>query len=79
MFVALTESHLNPEILDAEVTLKNYTSFRTDRKNRTHGGVITYIRNDIAPSTKILKSFSNSQVELLVTLSQRLGLMIIKP
>ena len=44
--IALTESHLNNNINITEIGIENYTTFRADRDNRSHGGVITYIRND---------------------------------
>ena len=36
-FICITESHLHEDILDAELQIKNYTLFRSDRKGRTHG------------------------------------------
>ena len=65
-FIALTESHLTPDIKDEEVKIVNYTLFRTDRKNRSHGGVVLYIRDDIAPSVEILLSHSDGMNELLI-------------
>ena len=44
--IALTESHLNNNKNIIEIGIENYTSFRADRDNRSHGGIITYIRND---------------------------------
>ena len=43
----ITETHLNEAILDAEIQLSNYTIYREDRKGRSHGGVCTYVRNDL--------------------------------
>ena len=47
--LCLTESHLDENIKDAEINMKNFTIFRQDRMPGTQkGGVITYIRNDLA-------------------------------
>ena len=63
--IALTESHLNNNINITEIGIENYTTFRADRDNRSHGGVITYIRNDIATSVKELLIYSNGTVEII--------------
>ena len=64
-FIALTETHLNNEVLDAEINMENYKLFRTDRENRTHGGVAIYLRQELAANASIITSFSNGTVELL--------------
>ena len=46
-FGTFTESHLNPDIVDAEIEIENYRVIRADRKERTCGGSCIYIRNDI--------------------------------
>ena len=46
-FVVVTESHLDSTVFDAEVQLTNYNILRSDRTNRTHGGVILYSFKDI--------------------------------
>ncbi|KAK3884903.1 hypothetical protein Pcinc_010877 [Petrolisthes cinctipes] len=76
MFIALTETHLKEEIGNAEIAVTNYTPFRADRENRSHGGVITYVRNDLAPDTVPLLVYSNGQVELLVIKIKSLNLLI---
>ena len=40
-FILLTETHLNPQIVDAEIYIENYTLYRSDRIGRSHGGVCT--------------------------------------
>ena len=52
--IALTETHLNKDIKDAEMKIENYTAFRVDRENRSHGGTITYLRDNIAPNTQVI-------------------------
>ena len=44
---ALTETHLSPDILDAEVQIEGYTLFRADRILRSHGGVAMYAVNEV--------------------------------
>ena len=61
LFVCLQETHLHPGVLDAEINLKNFTAFRTDRKNRKNGGVVNYIREDLVVREEF--SFSNSYCE----------------
>ena len=64
IFISLTESHLKPHICDAEISMENYVIFRTDRgKNRKMGGVINYIRDDLASDTTIKISISNEFYE----------------
>lgn len=58
LFIALTASHFNDNILDVEVKINNYTSFTTDKQGRSHGGIITYIINDLASSAKSLLSLT---------------------
>ncbi|KAK4324567.1 hypothetical protein Pmani_004778 [Petrolisthes manimaculis] len=38
--------------------------YRTDRKNRSHGGVASYVRNDLAIEAELLLSYSNGVVEI---------------
>ncbi|KAK4299118.1 hypothetical protein Pmani_028584 [Petrolisthes manimaculis] len=66
LIVALTESHLNHNIKDAEVTIAGYTSFRTDRTNTIKGGIITYIKDEFVPYTKVILSASISNTEAQV-------------
>ena len=65
--LSLTESHLRPEIYDAEIALPGYQVFRTDRSGgRRKGGVIVYIRYDLDPNVEVLSGGSNSEVEWLI-------------
>ena len=38
--IALTETWLKPNILDAEIYIEGYQVFRSDRDNRSHSGAI---------------------------------------
>lgn len=66
--LCLTETHLNPNITDAEIYIDNFTIFRGDRKdNREKGGSIIYVYNNIACS--ILESFQcNDSLAVLTKL-----------
>ena len=74
-FILLTETHLNPQILDAEIHLKNYTLYRSDRVGRSHGGVCTYVRNDLA--AELIMKDSNSYCDSLVLKVHQLNLILI--
>ena len=73
--IALSESHLSSEILDGEIEIEGFISHRCDRTNRTHGGVITYVRSSIS-STKVLE-FSNSKCEVVGVLLEKCETLII--
>ena len=75
--IMLCESHLNSDIDDAEISMINYYCHRVDRVNRSHGGVITYVRNDI-DSTKILE-FSDGYIELVGILVKSLNVLPLQP
>ncbi|KAK3872102.1 hypothetical protein Pcinc_022801 [Petrolisthes cinctipes] len=77
LIVALTESHLNHYIKDAEVTIAGYTSFCTDRTNTTKGGVITYIKEELPPYSEVILSSSTSNIEAQVLHIKRLDLILI--
>ena len=47
----VTESHLNNNILDAEIQMEGYDLIRGDRKERSHGGVAIYTSSNIISET----------------------------
>ena len=59
----LTESHLSENILDCEVSIDGWSTFRTDRTFRTGGGVITYVSDKLTVSNEL--SGSDSMTEFL--------------
>ena len=63
--IALTESHLTEEILDAEIKMKNYEILRSDRNGTRKGGVVVYLRSNIAKKTRLLSSGSEENHEWL--------------
>ena len=48
--IAITESHLSPDILDTEIVDSSYSIFRRDR-NRHGGGVVIIVQNNL-PATR---------------------------
>ena len=76
-FIILTESHLQPKILDAEIAIKNYQLYRCDRANhRKGGGVIVYVRRDFNKSCRTIRAESNTVVECLTLHIKSLDLFI---
>ena len=62
--MVIMESHLNPNILDSEIQIPHFDIHRTDRTNRSRGGVMNYVKDTLS-STPIL-SYSNDVCEVLI-------------
>ena len=62
--VSVTESWLEEEVLDAEIVIDGFDIFRSDRSQRSRGGVSCYLRKDL----KCIKysEFSNGVVEYVI-------------
>ena len=75
--IALTESHLNEEIRDAEISIKGYEAYRSDRVEYKNGGVIVYVRSDLNLGVRILLNLSCSKVEVLVLKLERVDTIFI--
>ena len=73
--LAFSETHLNSDIFDSEIEIDEFISHRCDRSDRSHGGVIIYVRN-IFPSMKILE-FSNNKCEVVGVLLEKHNTIII--
>ena len=74
-FIVLTETHLKPEILDAEVKIEGWSLYRTDRGPlKSHGGVAIYLRNDLIG--QLVSSHSNNQCESLVVKIKTLNMLL---
>ena len=56
LLIALTESHLNEGVKEAEINIEGFNIYRKDRTSNIKGGVITYLKNDLAKSAKELTS-----------------------
>ena len=75
-FIAITETHLKPDILDSEVNIKGWSLYRTDRgPSKSHGGVAIYLRNDLIG--QLVATHSNNMCETLVVKVKTLNLILI--
>ena len=64
-FIALTETWLQPYISDAQVQIDNFSISRSDRINRTGGGVALYSHTNY-PATNI-RTYDDGTCECLFT------------
>ena len=64
--LAVTETHLDSDIKDAEINMDGFQLFRADRVGRKHGGVAIYVREDLAVNSVKLSGGSNGVVEHLM-------------
>ena len=76
IIAAITETHLHAEMLEAEVQIKGYQIFRSDRVERTQGGVAIYVRDDIAANSSVISAGSNGVVEHIVLHLKQLNLIV---
>ena len=65
ILISLTESHLNENILDAEININGFDLFRQDRQLAQKGGIITYIKDTISSTAKIVCAGSQGRIEYL--------------
>ena len=74
--VGLTESHLSQEIVDGEVAMAGYEMFRVDRTAGTRGGgVIVYLRDDVARMSGYFRGESMGYVEFLVFYIEKINVI----
>lgn len=76
-FLALTETHLNENILNTEIAMQFFTLFTADRKDRSHGGIAIYLREELAANTETLVSLSNGTTELLAVYLRKAYVVLI--
>ena len=74
-FLTMTETHLKQEVLDSEISIEGYTHFRSDRLDRSHGGVIIYAHNSL-PCIQLL-SHSNQYCSAIIVKATNLNLVLI--
>ena len=74
-FFALTETHLNDSIFDAEVQINNYDVIRSDRTQRRQGGAALYLLQSITVDD--IKKFSDNYTESVMTYLKKSNLIII--
>ncbi len=65
LYAVITESHLNNNVLNAEIYISGYTPYRKDRFMRKQGGVIIYVKDHLANNTEVLYEYSNGTVECM--------------
>ena len=65
LIIAITESHLNQDISDAEIQIEGFNSFRSDRIGNTKGGVIVYINAKWESQPQVLAAGSVNLIEYL--------------
>ena len=69
-FLAITETHLNSEIKDAEIAMPNYNVFREDRcSGAKGGGSAMYVDNSL-PSVKLDWFDGSESIALKISLDQ---------
>lgn len=73
--LAFTESHLSSDVSDAEIHLQNYTPYRSDRKNRSHGGVVVYVLNSLVCDN--IFTFSDYYCSLSIVKIPELNMVLI--
>ena len=75
-FLVITETHLKPHILSAEVKIDGYSLYRSDRgPDKSHGGVAIYLRDDL--TGQLVVAASNNMCETLAIKVKTLNLLLI--
>ena len=74
-FFALTETHLNESILDAEVHIKNYNIIRSDRTIRKQGGVALFLHDSVSVNEE--NKFSDNYTESIMVHIKKCKLTIV--
>ena len=78
LIISLTESHVNENILDAEIAIKGYDIFKRNRQTGIKkGGILTYIRSDMAVSAKELTSGSIGMIEYLCIYIKDINVLLV--
>ena len=65
LIISLTESHLNDDILDAEIKIDGFYAIRQDRASSPKGGIITYIKDSVSTTAKVVATGSKGHIEYL--------------
>ena len=75
-FVIITETHLKPDIFDAEIQIKNYNLQRADRlANRKGGGVSVYSHDSIAISC--VETFSDKHCQAVLLYNETHNVIVV--
>ena len=73
-FFVLNESHLDKNIYDAEIAIKNYNLHRADRLNRSHGGTVVYTHESI--TIDCVEIYTDSVCDAVLLYVKHLNLVI---
>ena len=74
-FMIITETHLTPNILDAEIYIKNYNLHRAHRLNRKGGGTTIYSHDSIAISC--VETFTDKHCQAVLLYNETNNLVVI--
>ena len=74
-FLAMTETHTDDTIYDAEINIKNYDIIRSDRIERKQGGVALYVHHTIIVDE--IDKFSDKYTEAIMIHVKQAKLVII--
>ena len=74
-WIALTETWLKTEILNAELQIPGMTLFRANREGRTHGGCALYVRSHL--TCDLVAAHSNRACDTLIVKIKSLNLLVI--
>ena len=64
IFIGVTETWFDESVLGGEISIENFSVYRSDRRGRNRGGACLYVRADI-PVTPLI-SFSNGMIEVII-------------
>ena len=73
-FLVFIETHLNSDILDAEVQLHDYNIYRSDRVKRKQGGAMIYSHKDIIIDDTDI--YSNEYCSVIIVYSKQLNILL---
>ena len=74
-YISITESQLDITVFDAEVNLANYNLLRSDRVDRSHGGVILYSYKSIIIDDS--STYSDTQCSAAMIYSKHQSIIVI--
>ena len=66
-FIAIVETWLKPEITEAQICVKGFNTFRCDRDQKQHGGVLLYINDKLVIDR--YEMFNDDQCAAIICLS----------
>ena len=79
-FIAITESWLKSYISDAQVQIKDYQSFRSDRPERVGGGCLLFVHDQlVVTETDHYEDRSNNMVMCYVNSSNTVFAAVYRP